>query len=107
MKHIKIIEQHYELKAMYRHANELSERALLGYILKAGLTNDVIYGAAFAVLKSVNRCTGLYKLVSYCDSKENEKKILWISELALDGEFDDFALSRSEIDRTLKRLNEY
>lgn len=107
MKNIKVTETKYDLKSMYRKATNLSERALLGYMLKAGLTNDVIFGGAFAVLCAVERCTGLYKLLPYCDSRESEKQILYIVECAMDGEWDDFAISQKEINHSLRRLSEY
>lgn len=107
MKSIKVTEIQYDLKSMYRKANSLSERALLGFMLKAGLTDDVIFGGAFAVLCAVERCKGLYKLLPYCDSKENERKILYVVECALDGEWDDFAISQKEINYNLRRIADY
>ena len=107
MKRIKVMETVYDLKSMYRLADELSERALLGYIIKAGLTDDTIFGGAFAVLLAVNRCDGLYKLLPYCDTKENEKKILHIVECAMRGEWDDLAISKKDANRIVRRISEY
>lgn len=107
MKSIKVMEIKYDIRTMYKKADALPERALLGLILKAGLTNDPIFGGAFAIVHAVGRCKGLYKLLPYCDSKENERKILYIAEQALNGEWDDLALSKKDIAYNLKRLVDY
>lgn len=107
MKRIKVMETKYDLKSMYRLADELSERALLGFMVKAGLTDDTIFGGAFAVLLAVNRCDGLYKLLPFCDNKENEKKIIHIVECAMNGEWDDLAISRKDATRIVRRISEY
>lgn len=107
MKNIKVEETLYDLKSMYRKAQTDAERALLGFMLKAGLTNDTVFGGAFAVLHAVENCKGLYKLLPYCNSKENEKKIIFIVEKALDGEWDDLAISKKDIAYNLKRIADY
>lgn len=107
MKNIKVQETLYDVKSMYRKANTNAERALLGFMIKAGLTNDTIFGGAFAVIHAVENCHGLYRLLPYCDSKENERKIIYIVEKALDGEWDDFTISKKDIAYYLKRIADY
>ena len=107
MKNIKVVEIQYDLKSMYRKADTYAERGLLGFMIKAGLTNDTIFGGAFNVLHLVENCRGLYKLLPYCDNKENERKILHIVEKALDGEWDDLAISKKDITYYLKRIADY
>lgn len=107
MKSIKIEETVYDIKSMYRKANTIAERSLLGFMIKAGYTNDSIFGGAFHVLHAVESCKGLYRLLPYCNSKENEKKIIYIVEKALDGEWNDLAISQKDITYNLKRIADY
>lgn len=109
MKIVKLYDTVYEdIRTMYRKANTLAQRALLGYITKAGLTQDPIYGGAFKLLCDVERCMDngeIYMIQSYIE-RETEKKIIYITQCALDGKFDDFAIRKADIDRILKSLAE-
>lgn len=103
---IKIYDTVYEPILLYRKANTPAQRALVGYITKAGLVSDPILGGAFNVLRSIEWCMQneeVYELYSIVDS-ETKKKILHVVQIALDGKFDRFAVSEREINNILKNL---
>lgn len=103
---IKIYDTVFEPMVLYRKANTSNQRALVGYMTKAGMMNDPIFGGAFKVLKDIERCMSneeIYKLYSCVDS-ETEQKIIHVAQLALDGKFDRFAISERERNEILKNL---
>ena len=103
---IKIYDTIYEPIILYRKANTHAQRALVGYITKAGLVHDPIFGGAFNVLRNIERCVKdeeIYELYSCVDS-ETKRKILYIAQLALDGKFDRFSISERERAEILKNL---
>ena len=103
---IKIYDTIYDPVVLYRKANTSNQRALVGYITKAGYAQDAIFGGAFNVLRNIEHCMytdEIYELQS-CVDDETKKKILHIVQLALDGKFDRFAISERERTETLKNL---
>ena len=103
---IKIFETIYEPITLYRKANTNAQRALVGYISKAGLFGDPILGGAFNVLKGIERCMSneeVYELYSLVDN-EAKRKILYVVQLALDGKFDRFTISEREKNEIIKNL---
>ena len=103
---IKIYDVIYEPITLYRKANTQAQRALVGYIIKAGFVDDPIFGGAFNVLRGVERCMQneeIYELYN-CVDNETKKRILHIVQLALDGKFDRFAISERERNDILKNL---
>jgi hypothetical protein len=109
MKIIKLSDTVYDIRALYRKANTPSQRALVGYIIKAGLTGDTIFGGAFKLLCDVERCMDngeIYMIQSYVD-KETEKKISHVAQLALDGKFDGFAIRKAEMETIIKALADF
>lgn len=105
---IKIFDVIYDTTTLYKKANSDAQRSLLGYIVKAGKTNDPIFGGAFALLHSIERCNAngeIYKLYPMVD-EHTEKKIVHVAQMALDGKLDKFAVNETERSRTLKYLCE-
>lgn len=108
MKIIKLYDTVHEIRAFYRKANTPAQRALVGYITKAGLTQDAIFGGAFKLLCDVERCMDngeIYTIQNYVE-REMASKISHVAQLALDGHFDAFAISKTEMEKTLKSLSE-
>jgi hypothetical protein len=108
MKIVKLYDVVYDIRALYRKANTPAQRALAGYITKAGLTQDTFFGGAFKLLCDVERCVDngeIYMIQSYVE-RETEKKILYIAQCAMDGTFDSFAIRKADIDTILKALAE-
>jgi hypothetical protein len=96
----------YEPVTLYRKANTPAQRALVGYIIKAGLVDDPIFGGAFSVLRGIEKCMQneeIYELYN-CVDNETKRKILHVAQLALDGKFDRFAISERERNDILKNL---
>ena len=103
---IKIYDTMYEPIALYRKANTPAQRALTGYMIKAGMINDPIFGGAFMVLRGIERCIQneeIYELYN-CVDNETKRKILYIVQLALDGKFDRFSISERERNEILRDL---
>lgn len=105
---IKIYDVTYDALTLYRKANTDAQRALVGYIIKSGRVNDTIFGGAFALLRNIERCNyngEIYKLYSMVD-QETERKIVHVTQMALDGKLDKFAINETERTRTIKCLCE-
>ena len=103
---IKVYGTIYEPTALYREAKTPAQRALVGYIIKAGHINDTIFGGALMVLHAIERCMQKKEIYELCNCVDNEtkKKILHIAQLALDGKFDRFVISEKERNEILKNL---
>lgn len=107
MRNIKVIETVWDIKSLYKEATTPARRALAGYMLKTGKTNDLLLGAAFTLLREVERCKNRLYNLSFAVMPEEEKQIVAAVEIAMNGGFKKFALSKREIKRTLKRINDY
>ena len=103
---IKIYDAVYEPTILYRRASTSAQRALVGYMIKAGLASDPVLGGAFNVLKGIETCMQnkeIYTLYSFVDN-ETKKKILHIVQIALDGKLDRFAITDKERITILNQL---
>lgn len=108
MKIIKLYDTIHDIRTLYRKANTPAQRSLVGYITKAGLTQDPIFGGAFKLLCDVERCMDkgeIYTIQNYVE-REMASKISHVAQLALDGHFDAFALRKADMDAILKSLAE-
>ena len=107
MKKITMNYHGYDIKALYHKASTPAQRALLGYIIKAGLAEDTTFGGALAFLADVEKAkaNGLIYTVESLVNHATEKNISHIAQLALDGGFDAFAFSKADIRAILKALN--
>ena len=110
MKTIKVEATVYDdMRILYKSAKTLAQRALLGYMAKAGMATDSIFGGAFKVLRSIEWCMEgnvIYSLFPLEDIVTH-KKIIHVAQLALDGEFDSFAFSAREIENIIKCMNNF
>lgn len=110
MKTIKVEATIYDdMRILYKSAKTLAQRALLGYMAKAGMATDSIFGGAFKVLRSIEWCMEgnvIYSLYPMEDTVTH-KKIIHVAQLALDGEFDSFAFSAREIENIIKCMNNF
>ena len=104
MKTIKIALATHDITTLYKKANTEAQRALLGYIVKTGMTANPILCGAFNALRSIEHCmdTGeIYRLYPIEDSK-TVTKIIDIAQSALDGEYDSFSFNAKEIDNIVR-----
>lgn len=109
MKTIKVMATINDIRMMYKKANSPAQRALLGYMTKTGIVTDTIFGGAFNLLRSIEWCTEgnvIYSLYPLEDS-ETTKKIIHITQLALDGEFDSFSIKAREIENIIRCMNNF
>lgn len=105
---IKIIDTTFDALTLYRKANTPEQKALAGYIIKAGETCNPILGGAFKALRDIQHCmevSEIYRLYSLVDPT-TEKEIIHVAQMALDGNFDRFAISERERQTTIKALCE-
>lgn len=86
----------------------IAQRALCGYMIKAGIAHNPTYGGAFYALRNIEKAVNdeqIYNFIPYVSVAE-QKAILDIAQKALDGDYDKFAMSVREIDNTIKCLRE-
>lgn len=109
MKTIKVMATVSDIRTLYKKANTPTQRALLGYMTKAGVVTDPIFGGAFNLLRSIEWCMEgnvIYNLYPLEDSVIT-KKIVHVTQLALDGEFDSFSIKAKEIDNIIRCMNNF
>lgn len=108
MKIVKLYDTIYEINTLYHKANTPAQRALAGYIIKSGKTQDSIFGGAFQLLCDVERCMrneDIYMIHSYVDRK-TESMISHVAQKALNGDFNAFVLRKADIEAIVKALSE-
>jgi hypothetical protein len=103
MKPIKVKQIYYHINGFYRKANTKTQRALLGYIIKAGFADHPIYGGAFDLVREIESYTGIYVLETR-ERPEVAMEIIKIAERAMLGWYDDFAFSEREINIIIAQL---
>ena len=106
MKIIEVIPTSYNIKVLYQNANTKPRRALLGYMLQMGHTDDLTLGGAFNLLGELSEIpkAETYRLV--WDNEESAMDIITATEMAKAGAFRKFALSRREVKRITKNITE-
>jgi hypothetical protein len=105
---IKINHHVFDTITLYKRSNTYAQRALAGYIIHSGKTNDPVLGGAFHVLCAIERCneTGeIYELFNLLNGKE-KREILDKVQAALDGKFDKYMFNESTRKSMIKNLSE-
>jgi hypothetical protein len=103
MKTVEVKKVYYNIVSLYKKANTKSQRALLGYIVKAGHANNPVYGGAFNLVRDIESVAGIYALHSN-EPNDTVTEIVHIAESAMLGMWDDFAFSEREISTILMQL---
>ena len=104
MKIIRVMETAIPTRIIYSKATTPNQRALLGYIIRKGYTEDYVALGAFHLLReieSANRNRILYQLSM---ESPNAEWIVECCELAQQGAFDKFALSPMEIQKCIRLM---
>ena len=96
MKNIVIKQVYYEPLSLYQKADTKSQRALVGYMAKAGYARDPIYGGAFSLLKRIESCAGIY-ILDTAENAQTTMEIIDIAESAMKGLWDDFMFTEREL----------
>lgn len=105
---IKINHHIYDTITLYKRANTYAQKALAGYIIHSGKTNDPILGGAFHVLCNIERCneTGeVYELYNLLNGDE-KRKIIDIVQMAMDGKYDKYMFNETTRKSMIKNLSE-
>jgi hypothetical protein len=105
---IKINHHVFDTLTLYKRANTDAQRALAGYIIHSGKTNDPILGGAFHVLCRIERCndTGeIYELFNLLDGDE-KRELLDKVQMAMDGDFDKYMFSENTRKNMIRNLTE-
>lgn len=103
MKIIKVMETKWDINELYAKANTKNLRGLLGYMIKTGRSDDLTFGGAFSLLREIEECREIYRLKIHA---KNHREIIAITEVAQNGGFDRFAISKKEIRTMFKMLSE-
>lgn len=109
MKTIKVMATVVDIHTLYKKANSHAQRALVGYMTKAGVVTNPIFGGAFNLLRSVEWCMEgnvIYSLYPLEDA-DTVKQIVHVAQLALDGEFDAFVMKAREIGNIVKCMSNF
>lgn len=104
---IKINHHTFETLTLYKRASTEAQRALAGYIIRSGKTNDSILGGAFHILCKVERCNKegeIYELYNLLSATEKRKALEYV-QMALDGDFDAFMFNETERKNMIKHLS--
>lgn len=108
MKTIKLYDTTYDILTLYRKAKSPAQRALAGYIVKSGELHNPIFGGAFHFLRQVEAAMAteeIYDIMPFVDA-DTKKRIIYIAQLAIDGELDKFAFTERQIKDNIKHLCE-
>ena len=84
----------YEPLALYQKVNVTSihQRSLLGYMVTNGYLRDPIYGGAFSLLMELEDCDEVPIVIQKISDNEKAQEIVSITDIAMTGGFDEFAL---------------
>lgn len=105
MKIIRVMETASSMRNIYANATTPNQRALLGYIIRRGRTDDYVLLGALHLLREIEKANEkqiLYQL--YLDSPY-ARDIVEIVELAQQGAFRQFTLPTREIKRCIYLLS--
>ena len=109
MKTIKVMTNTSDVRILYKRAKTSAQRALLGYMVKAGVATSPVFCGAFNVLRNIEWCMDgneIYNLYPMEDC-ETVSKIVDIAQSALDGEYDSFSFKAKEIDYIIKCMEDF
>lgn len=108
MKTIKLYDTTYDILTLYRKAKTPAQRALAGYIVKSGQLDNSILGGAFHFLREVEHCMDTEEIYDIypCVGNDIKRQIIHVTQLAIDGELDRFAMSERQIKDTIRYLCE-
>ena len=104
MKVIKVIEYGCPIDSLYRDVKTSRQRALLGYIVRKGFTDDYVILGALRLLKEVEQADKEKRLYQLSMESPYAREIIEYCELTRQGGFKKFALSSYEVRRNRKLM---
>ena len=107
MEVIKVVRANPDLRMLYRLAKTPCQRALVGYMVKKGMTHNPIFGGAFNALRSIEFCMkeNIVYAIDSLEDVETTREIISVVQSALNGRYDMFAFDKSEINNIILCLN--
>ena len=104
MKIIRVTEYGCPIDNLYKDVKTSKQRALLGYIIRKGFTDDYVILGALRLLKEVEKADKEKYLYQLSMESPYAREIIEYCELARQGGFKKFALSSYEVRRNRKLL---
>jgi hypothetical protein len=104
MKQIKVMETYYDITTLYKKAAQSKpRRALFGYMMRTGRTDNTVFGGAFRLIEELEEVpkNDVYKLKL---TSLKSPEIVAVAEVAIAGGFNQFAIPFWDIKRTAKAL---
>lgn len=102
---IRVMETGNDIRCLYKQATTPNQRALLGYMVRKGKTDDTILGGALHLLREIERAERVGEI--YCLSLETpyaQRMADWV-ELTQFGALNRFALSPMEVQKCIRLMN--
>lgn len=104
MKIIRVMETAMPVRTIYTKATTPNQRALLGYIIRKGYTDDYVMLGALHLLREIEKANERKVLYQLCPETHNAKYIIECCELAQQGAFDRFTMPAREIRKCIKLM---
>jgi hypothetical protein len=101
---IKVMETGYDIRTLYRQATTPNQRALLGYIVRKGYTEDYVALGALHLLREIEQANKRKILYQLSPETPNADWIIECCELAQQGAFNKFALSPAEVRKCIRLM---
>lgn len=104
MKIIRVMETGNNIHYLYEHAETPNQRALLGYIIRKGYTDDLVLGGAFHLLREIERANAHNVVYRLSVESQYGREIIEYAELAQQGAFNRFTLSAREVRKCIRLM---
>ena len=105
MKIIRVMETASPMRNIYANATTPNQRALLGYIIRKGYTDDYVMLGALHLLREIEKANEKQILYQLCLESPYARDIIELAELAQQGAFRQFALPAREVKRCIYLMN--
>lgn len=104
MKIIKVTEYGCPVDCLYENITTPTQRALLGYIVRKGFTDDYIILGALRLLREIEKADKEKTLYQLSFESQHAAEIIEYCELTRQGGFKKFAFSSYEVRRNLRLM---
>ena len=101
---IRVMETAMPIRTIYHNATTPNQRALLGYIIRKGYTEDYVALGALHLLGEIEKANKNKVLYQLSLESPYAEYIIECCELAQNGAFNDFALSPMEVKKCIRLM---
>ena len=105
MKVIHVMETATSVRTLYAQVRTPNQRALLGYIIRKGFTDDYVMLGALALLREIEKANSRQLVYQLCLESTHAKEIINLAELAQQGAYNQFKLSKADIKKCIRLLS--